>query len=94
MLDLELGDVLVDVNAELREQLVELRSQMANLCQLPFARMEPRMFNPKDLLGVIVADPGLVDQHPDAAGGVGLRQLAQVLAVLRVGLETHLEHRF
>ena len=43
-----------------------------------------------DLLGVLVADPGLVDQHPDATGGVGLGQLGQVLTVLGVRLETHL----
>ena len=46
-----------------------------------------------DLLGVLVADPGLVDQHPDATGGVGLGQLGQVLAVLRVRLETNLGYR-
>ena len=50
--------------------------------------------SPLDLLSVLVADPGLVDQHPDATGGVGLGQPGQVLAVLRVRLETHLEHRF
>ena len=47
----------------------------------------------RDLLGVLVADPRLVDEHLDAARGVGGRERLQVLAVLGVGLETHLERR-
>ena len=35
-----------------------------------------------------MSDPGLHDQHVDAAGGVRLGQLAQVRGVRRVGLET------
>ena len=56
--------------------------------------MKEKMKYNGDLLGVLVADPGLVDQHPDAAGGVGLGQLGQVLAVLGVRLETHLGQKY
>ena len=47
-------------------------------------------FRPLDLLGVLVADPSLVDQHPDATGWVSLGEPGQVLPVLGVRLETHL----